>query len=199
MKSNGGDLQWASLLSDPVLLCFLLTFVLPSHLLISLTRSVVLLPPPLSFLMSMFTPLHPPPQLPGCTSLNFNTLFYHHLFVILSSLFICHVLFSLLSSWRLTCYLSSSFSLSHLPPFLSGTCLSALIGPPCPPCYIISSRWCSIIKHRIMPQTFRHSECCHHMSDITSQYKYMEANWSSFALWSNHTEMVVFKQTLFAP
>lgn len=167
--------------------------------LISLTRSVVLLPPPLSFLMSMFTPLHPPPQLPGCTFLNLNTLFYHHLFVILSSLFICHFLFSLLSSWRLTCYLSSSFSLSHLPPFLSGTCLSALIGPPCPPCYIISSRWCSIIKHRIMPQTFRHSECCHHMSDITSQYKYMEANWSSFALWSNHTEMVVFKQTLFAP
>lgn len=50
------------------------------------------------------------------------------------------------------------FLSSFFPPYLSvplsshsGTCLRAFIGPPCPPCYIISSCWCSVIKHRIKP------------------------------------------------
>ncbi len=39
-----------------------------------------------------------------------------------------------------------------LSPFLSSRYMSECAHRLCPPCYIISYWWCSVIKHRIMPQ-----------------------------------------------
>lgn len=63
----------------------------------------------------------------------------------------------------------SSPTLPLLPPFLPFRwCSRALIGPPCPPCYIISSCWRSVIKHRIMPHRAERPSDIQHAAVITS-------------------------------